>query len=92
MTTFGWKSGEAYHRSLSAPAGTAAAETEAVIEVAPLGAAREGVSGSGSARAAPREAPEGGWGPGARQRRYLLSGFRSGSIGGGRFCPKTCPS
>jgi hypothetical protein len=45
MTTGEWKSSGAYHRSLSAAAGTAAA-----IKVAPLGIAREGVSGSGSAK------------------------------------------
>jgi hypothetical protein len=50
MTTGEWKSGGAYHRSLSAAAGTAAAGTAAAIKVAPLGASREGVSGSGSAK------------------------------------------
>ncbi len=48
MTTGEWKSGGIYHRSLSAAAGTAAGA--AAIQVAPLGAAREGVSGSGSAK------------------------------------------
>ncbi len=51
MTTGKWKSGGAYHRSLSAAAGTTAAGTAAAgtaiaIKVASLGAAREGVSGS----------------------------------------------
>jgi hypothetical protein len=51
MTTGKWKGGGAHHRLFSAAAGTAAA-----IEIASLGAAREGVSGSVSMRAAPREA------------------------------------
>ncbi len=40
----------------AAAAGVAAAGAAAALEVASLGAAREKVTGSGSARAAPREA------------------------------------
>jgi hypothetical protein len=73
----------------SLPAVAAAAAT---VEAAPLEARREGVPGSGTAGAAPREAAGAGLGEGsaeAGQSRNRLTGFGSGLVGGRGLRPLT---